>query len=778
MPHSTGEESVDLHEGDPGKKNHEKVHHGSVISKDHPGPSTSTAKATGNWDKIRPIQAADPHEGGPKKENPEGDGHESDTPGEGQPDQAMITVKTTSNSDGRSYDKKQICFYCQRPQAKLPRHLQTKHFDESAVINWMAEKDLKLKNAKLTKLRNLGNHLKNCEVLEEGRGEIIVRYRPTVDVDPKDYVPCPTCYGYFAKKFLWKHSCPLEAVTSAEKKRGQRVRNGTMLLPSGHSDLDPLLSQLANDNISRVIKSDELILKLARKESAKLGHDAESHNYTRTKLREVGRLLVEVRVVIGDPNATLTSVIHPAKYTSVVAALKNVAGFDTSTHKYRVPSLALKIGHTIKKCATILKAEGLISGNDTVVCQAAKFLELCDLKWTEDIAIHAHRTLTDEKRNKAKRLPLAEDIIRLTTHLKETAQLQKKTLQQETGNIPTVWRTLNEVTLTQVMLFNRRRQGEISKMSVDDYKSRCCPEAEDHISDVLSDFEKELCQKFKRVEIVGKKGRTVPVLLTEEMEESMSVLLSKREAAGVMADNKFMFPCATGDSHIRAADCIRKYSVLCGAKNPDHLRSTSLRKQIATVSQVLNLKDNELDILAKFLGHDVRVHREFYRLPDSTLQVAKISKLLLSLEGNTTGKLAGKSLDEIEIEKDEDIPDVNLSSDSEDDSCSIQMGDEEESPNQSCTNSPAKEKGEAESPNQSGLVKEKPKNVRKYKRHPWTEEEIGIVMKAFRKEIALNQLPGKAAILQVIGAHGCLSRRKWTNIKDFIRNHLRKGLRK
>lgn len=61
-----------------------------------------------------------------------------------------------------------------------------------------------------------------------------------------------------------------------------------------------------------------------------------------------------------------------------------------------------------------------------------------------------------------------------------------------------------------------------------------------------------------------------------------------------------------------------------------------------------------------------------------------------------------------------DIPDVNLSSDSEDESCSIQMGDEEESPNQSCASSSAKQKGEAKSPNQSGLVKEKPQNGKIY----------------------------------------------------------------
>ena len=55
------------------------------------------------------------------------------------------------------------------------------------------------------------------------------------------------------------------------------------------------------------------------------------------------------------------------------------------------------------------------------------------------------------------------------------------------------------------------------------------------------------------------------------------------------------------------------------------------------------------------MGHDVRVHREFYRLPESTMQIAKISKLLLSLEKGTTSKLAGKGLEEIEMTEDDGI---------------------------------------------------------------------------------------------------------------------------
>lgn len=63
----------------------------------------------------------------------------------------------------------------------------------------------------------------------------------------------------------------------------------------------------------------------------------------------------------------------------------------------------------------------------------------------------------------------------------------------------------------------------------------------------------------------------------------------------------------------------------------------------------MNLKDHELDQVAKFMGHDIRVHREYYRLTENTLQLAKMSKLLLAIECGTT-VYKGKSLDEIDFE--------------------------------------------------------------------------------------------------------------------------------
>lgn len=64
---------------------------------------------------------------------------------------------------------------------------------------------------------------------------------------------------------------------------------------------------------------------------------------------------------------------------------------------------------------------------------------------------------------------------------------------------------------------------------------------------------------------------------------------------------------------------------------------------------MLNLQKNELEMLARFMGHDIAIHREFYRLPEDTLQLAKCSKIMLLMEKGEIGNFAGKKLSEIEI---------------------------------------------------------------------------------------------------------------------------------
>ncbi|KAK2832654.1 hypothetical protein Q5P01_016543 [Channa striata] len=184
--------------------------------------------------------------------------------------------------------------------------------------------------------------------------------------------------------------------------------------------------------------------------------------------------------------------------------------------------------------------------------------------------------------------------------------IQSRALVAENEN----YAQLAQVTLAQIVVFNRRRAGEVSKMHLKHFLQRAKTKLHEDVAMGLSKVEQKLCKYFCRV----------AVLLTPSMVYALLLLTNKRSQCSVSDKNIFLF------------DCLRIHANQCGAKQPEYLKSTQLRKHVATLSQILNLKNNELDQIADFMGDDIRVHRDFYRLPVPTTQLAKISKLHLSME--------------------------------------------------------------------------------------------------------------------------------------------------
>ena len=108
--------------------------------------------------------------------------------------------------------------------------------------------------------------------------------------------------------------------------------------------------------------------------------------------------------------------------------------------------------------------------------------------------------------------------------------------------------------------------------------------------------------------------------MTDEIKTWLN-LVQTRTDVGVHPDNNFIFArlCYGSQGHIRGSDCLREFGKDCGADHLNRLRSIKLRFQITTLSQILNLKDHELDLLADFLGYKIRVRQEFYRPSEHTL---------------------------------------------------------------------------------------------------------------------------------------------------------------
>jgi len=58
-----------------------------------------------------------------------------------------------------------------------------------------------------------------------------------------------------------------------------------------------------------------------------------------------------------------------------------------------MPTSALKVGHILRKCAKLVKTEGILSRDKATTENADYFAELCETKWKEEVSSNAHKTL-------------------------------------------------------------------------------------------------------------------------------------------------------------------------------------------------------------------------------------------------------------------------------------------------------------------------------------------------------------------------------------------------
>jgi len=61
------------------------------------------------------------------------------------------------------------------------------------------------------------------------------------------------------------------------------------------------------------------------------------------------------------------------------------------------------------------------------------------------------------------------------------------------------------------------------------------------------------------------------------------------------------------------------------------------------------MEERDLQEVARHMGHELAVHRKFYRLQDDIIELAKISKLLIAVENGKAAQYSGISLDDLDL---------------------------------------------------------------------------------------------------------------------------------
>lgn len=163
----------------------------------------------------------------------------------------------------------------------------------------------------------------------------------------------------------------------------------------------------------------------------------------------------------------------------------------------------------------------------------------------DDFPVTINRKVAEDHANKRRTkqivLPSKSDIQKLHIYSKNICEKAIKILQKR-FNL-SAWTKLTEGTLILLQLFNRRRAGELERLTIENYKNQETIDSvvNPDIFDNISEDSQKQAKQFIRLTIRGKRGRTVPLLLHTFLISYIDVLLKYRMEAGVSSKNKYVF---------------------------------------------------------------------------------------------------------------------------------------------------------------------------------------------------------------------------------------------
>lgn len=555
--------------------------------------------------------------------------------------------------------KKHFCLYCKTLQSKISRHLFLKHKDQKDVkIASALPKKSKERLKIIEKLRKEGDFIHNTsENLNSGILIVSRQQQSKHNNNVDNYVCCKHCKGFFSKRTLRIH---LSKCGKIKRKRTNLIESRT-LTQFIHSAANNVLKTkifpvLRDDKITRSIRYDELIIKFGNKLSEKYSLEHQ-HDMIRANLRLLGRFIVELKKYDNEVKE-LKDIFKPNMFDKCIKALRVVANWDESLMWFKTPAVAQNLTSLIKKCGKKQRVELIKETREDLKEELENFLLLWEEETPTLINKKALEDQTNQKRIKKVVLPSKDDIKKLYSYLKnEIINAMENILNSFSISI---WTKLVQATLIFIQIFNRRRAGEIERLTIENFNNKedITENMDNDMLQNISNDSLQFAKQFVRITLRGKLGRTVSVLLCPMSVKAIEIILKFRSNAGITKDNKYIFskPITSKITkmYYRACPLLKKFSEECGAQIPESLRGTTLRKHIATYTSLLNVEEASVDRLANFMGHHKDIHKGIYRMSVPVAEITCVSKLLMAAVGDEVENNVG---DEESEEEDENILD-------------------------------------------------------------------------------------------------------------------------
>lgn len=358
----------------------------------------------------------------------------------------------------------------------------------------------------LDKIRKTGNFYHNAKVRELGEGDFLVVKRPSSKKQEnysfKHFAPCVFCKGYYLDTDIWQHykKCSLkdnvtfdanecDTITTIGSLRASRILAESMS-PSNDvaTKKGELFATMKSDDITRACKDDAIISAFGLRMFASKG--PQQITYIRCKMREMARLLLKVREEINDSNINLKDVLKPDKFENIINAIYTECKYSQRNQNgnFEIPSLALKIGQSLRKCCYIKLSQCIKEEDENGEKETEKLIKLLLMEYSDRVSSIALQTLNSSRRQKPKSLPLTNDVVKFQKFIQEKViSLSQELTTCKDENFASVFASLTKAALARVITFNKRRSGEVALMTLSDFINRNSGGTE------ISDITKMLC---------------------------------------------------------------------------------------------------------------------------------------------------------------------------------------------------------------------------------------------------------------------------------------------
>uniref|UniRef100_A0A087XMQ7 Si:cabz01080528.1 n=1 Tax=Poecilia formosa TaxID=48698 RepID=A0A087XMQ7_POEFO len=358
------------------------------------------------------------------------------------------------------------------------------------------------------------------------------------------------------------------------------------------------------------------------------------------------------------------------------------------------------------------------------------------------------------------------------------------------------WRLLCHSSLSLLILYNRHRECEVAKLTIQDYRNRVTPQsapsASSAMESFLSPFERQVLSHLPRAGVLGKRGRVQPLILPPHCESCLDLLLRTSPNVGVDPESPYVFsrPYHSPATPLRGTDLLRNLARASGAKNAGALTATRVRRQVAILTQLLLLEEGEgpggaIKRLEDFLEREYHVTQNCSSIIRDPALMSRVGRVVLY--GEREGVLfRGMSLQDICLELDV------MSGNSGDSFSEDSDADEEKEDVKEKTEVIVKKKGPGRPPRKkpaplppttvtppvANAQKRRPGPVKSGKRgvlkRPWSEAERVAVETHLKKNLLDLRVPAKADCERCLELCPLLvsNQRDWRAIKFYVHNRI------